>query len=139
MKLPPNFTMMARALFRPLSEPLAAEALDKLHTASSPRNDGMCASIYKKFHSSFIPTLHEIALNSFAHGLLPTGWERGPINCIPKASGLAAISKLRPIALQDGRRPGRGLIEKQVRGPGKCPKTYPVEDGGAICADLSAP
>ena len=32
------------------------------------------------------------------------GWELGLINYIPKACGLAAISKLRPIALHDVKR-----------------------------------
>ena len=43
----------------------------------------------------------EIAHTSFARGHLPSGWELGRINCIPKASGLAFVSRLRPIALQD--------------------------------------
>ena len=45
--------------------------------------------------------MHEIAQSSLSNGHLPPGWEMGLINCIPKSVGLATVSKVRPIALQD--------------------------------------
>ena len=98
LKLPPNFSVMARALFRPLSEALVADALDRLTSGSSPGQDGMPSMVYNTFHTFFIPLMTH---HAFTIGQLPAGWELGLINCIPKASRLAAVSKLHPIALQD--------------------------------------
>ena len=68
LKLPSNFAIMARALFRPLSESLVAEVLDRLHCSSSPGFDG----IYKAFREFFQPLIFETAQNSFSQGsLLP--------------------------------------------------------------------
>ena len=98
LKLPPNFSVMARALFTPLSEALVADALDRSNPLG---HDGMPSGMYSTFHSFFIPLMMEISHHDFMVGQLPPGWELGLINRIPKASGLVAISKLRPIALKD--------------------------------------
>ena len=87
LKLPPIFSVMARALFRPLWEALVVDALDRLNSRSSPRQDGMPSAVYTTFHSFFIPLMMEISHQAFTIGQLPAGWELGLINCIPEASG----------------------------------------------------
>ena len=101
LPLPPNFSIMARALFRPLSSSLRTEALDRVHASSSPDEDGIGAELYKTFRSFFEPLMLQICNMSFNSGMLPDGWEPRLIDMIPKAAGLAAVSKLRPIALQN--------------------------------------
>ena len=68
LKLPPNFSVMARALFRPLSEALVADALDRLNPGSSRGHDGMSSGMYSTFHSFFIPLMMEIAQHAFTIG-----------------------------------------------------------------------
>ena len=101
LKLPHNFCVMARTLCRPVSEALVADALDRLNSGSSPRQDTLPARVYCTFHSFFIPPMMEISHHAFTIGEPPARWELGLINCNRKALGLAAVSKLRPIALQD--------------------------------------
>ena len=80
LKLPPNFSVMAQALFWPLIEPLVADALDRLHSSSSPGNDGMNAKMYNTFNSFFIPLMMDISQHSFTSGRHPVGLELGLIN-----------------------------------------------------------
>ena len=101
LKLPPNFSVMARALFRPLTPALVSEALDRLHNSSSPGEDGVGAGFYKCFREFFEPLMFQLCDTAFNSGSLPEGWETGLINIIPKAAGLASIDKLRPNALQN--------------------------------------
>ena len=101
LKLPPNFSVMARALFRLLTPALVSEALDRLHNSSSPGEDGVGAGFYKYFREFFEPLMFQLCDIAFNSGSLPEGWETGLINMIPKAAGLASIDKLRPIALQN--------------------------------------
>ena len=87
LKLPPNFSVVARALFRPLSEALVVDALDRLNPGSSPGPDGMSSGMYSTFHSVFVPLMMDIAQHAFTIGQLPPSWEPlgwGPLrNCDP--------------------------------------------------------
>uniref|UniRef100_A0A7S4CZ67 Uncharacterized protein n=1 Tax=Eutreptiella gymnastica TaxID=73025 RepID=A0A7S4CZ67_9EUGL len=98
--LPPNFGVMARALFRPLTPELVQESLKRLSSYSSLGEDGVPASVFHKFSKFYEPLMLQVAANSFTLGSLPQEWALGLINWIPKCAGPATVTKLRPIALQ---------------------------------------
>ena len=80
LKLPPNLSVMVRALFRPLTPALVSEALDRLHNSSSPGEDGVGAGFYKYFGEFFERLMFQLCDTTFNSGSLPAGWETGLIN-----------------------------------------------------------
>ena len=101
MKLPSNFSVMAKALLRPLSLELVETALNNLHNQVSPGDDGMGARFYKAFPDIFVPRMFEVASKCFESGSIFPDWAVGLINSIPKSTGTPSVGRLRPIALQD--------------------------------------
>ena len=61
----------------------------------------MSAQFYKMFQDSFVPRMFELASHSFQLGSVPSGWQMGLLNCIPKTAGASSVGKLHLIALQD--------------------------------------
>ena len=101
LPLPANFKTMARALFRPLTQEVVNEALDRLHTNVSPGDDGVGAKIYQCFAEVFAPAMLQVAKHCFRTSTFFDNWGVGIINSIPKVAGTCMITKLRPIALQE--------------------------------------
>ena len=60
LQLPPTFSVMARALFRPLTPTLVAKALDRLHGSASPEDDGIGVAFYKKFRDFVEPLMFQL-------------------------------------------------------------------------------
>ena len=65
MNLPPNLSVMARALLQPFSKELVETALSNLHNNVSPRDDGTGAKFYKVYVELFVPRMLEIVQQCF--------------------------------------------------------------------------
>ena len=61
MNLLSNFSVMAKALLRPLSLQLVETALNNLHNQVSLGDDGMGARFYKAFSDIFVPRMFQVA------------------------------------------------------------------------------
>ena len=101
LPLPAIFKTIARALFRPLTQEIVNEVLDRLHSNVSPGDDGVRAKIYQRFAEVFAPAMLQVAKHCFHIGIFYDDWGMGIINSIPKVAGTCMITKLRPITLQE--------------------------------------
>ena len=69
--LPSNFAVMARALYRPLSQAIVHEAFKRLNVYSSSGEDGMFMTILQQFADFYEPLMLDIAHQCFKHWVAP--------------------------------------------------------------------
>ena len=101
LPIPPKVSTAFPLLWKPFSEPLVRQALEKMKPHSSPGLDSVPASVYKRFADMFAPrmlSIMELALDS---GSVSQPWSETILKCIPKSIIAETAAEQRPLALQN--------------------------------------
>ena len=72
-------------LWKPLSEPLVQQALEKMKAHSSPGLDSAPASVYKRFADMFVTRMLSILESALESGTVSQSWSETILTCIPKS------------------------------------------------------
>ena len=99
LPIPPRVQAALPLLWRPLTEDLVREALQKMRPCSSPGNDTVLAAVYQCMGPLFVPRMHAIIKRSLDRGAAPEGWSTTILKCTPKSITSETAAEQRPLAL----------------------------------------
>ena len=99
LPIPPGVQAALPLLWRPLTEDLVRDALQKMRPCSLPGNDTVPAAVYQSMGPLFVLRMHAIIKGSLDGGAAPEGWSTTILKCIPKSITSETAAEQRPLAL----------------------------------------
>ena len=101
--MPRRWNAIVGQLWAPPTMSQAEEALRRLDPSSAPGDDGVPASVYRKFPSIFAPRMLQAVETAIREGGMPPSWIKGMTRCVPKTVGAMRADQQCPITLLNSR------------------------------------